>query len=296
MGFDLEAILTLLTLLTGLVWLTDALFFARTRRRRFAGADGPAAAALAEARPAKRHRDPLVVEYARSFFPLVLIVLLLRSFVVAPFHIPSSSMVPTLLVGDFILVNKFDYGLRLPVINTKIIPVGQPRRGDVLVFHYPEASARRYCQANPLCADTGGMREVYSSAGTDYIKRIIGLPGDHIAYRDGTLYVNGNAMQDKVLGLYTGHDALGATLLQEKSGNVTHDILAFDSQVGPQGEWTVPAGKYFVMGDNRGNSFDSRYWGFVPAHDIVGRAFFIWFNIDAFRNSTLWHRVGDVIH
>lgn len=296
MRFDLETVLALLTFLTGSVWLLDALFFARARRRRIAVVDGPAAPAVAGARPAGKRRDPLVVEYARSFFPLVLIVLLLRSFVVAPFHIPSSSMVPTLLVGGFILVNKFDYGLRLPVINTKIIPVGQPRRGDVLVFHYPEASARLYCQGNPLCADTGGMREVYSSAGTDYIKRIIGLPGDRIAYRGGTLYVNGKAMQDKVLGLYTGNDALGATLLQEKSGKLTHDILAFRGQVGPQGEWTVPPRNYFVLGDNRGNSFDSRYWGFVPASDIVGRAFFVWFNIDAFRNSALWHRVGGVIH
>ncbi|MDE1886927.1 MAG: signal peptidase I [Gammaproteobacteria bacterium] len=292
MDFDLETILTALTVISGLIWLVDALVFARPRRRRQQAQAAPVAGAP---QPRKR-RDPVVVDYAKSFFPVLLAVLLLRSFVVEPFHIPSSSMVPTLLVGDFILVNKFDYGLRLPVIHTRIVPIGEPRRGDVVVFHYPENSARRYCQSHPLCADTGSMREVEASAGTDYIKRVIGLPGDHIAYRDGVLYINGVAAPGRVLGLYTGSDALGATLRRETLGGVTHDILAINGQLGPQGEWMVPAGEYFVMGDNRGNSFDSRWWGFVPERNIVGKAFFVWMNWDAFHDSSLWHRVGTVIH
>ncbi|MGH8321653.1 MAG: signal peptidase I, partial [Gammaproteobacteria bacterium] len=186
--------------------------------------------------------------------------------------------------------------LRLPVIHSKIIPVGEPRRGDVIVFHYPEASARQYCEKNPLCMETGGMREVYSSAGEDYIKRVIGMPGDHIAYRGGKLTINGARIPDAALGLYYGHDALGATKHQEKFGDTTHDILSFGGQTGPKGEWVVPQGEYFVMGDNRNNSFDSRYWGFVPERDVVGKAFFIWLNIDALHNSALWHRTGKVIH
>lgn len=292
MDFDLETILSVLTVLSGLIWLVDALVFMRPRRHR----QQAQAASAAGAPAARKHRDPVVVEYSKSFFPVLLAVLLLRTFVAEPFHIPSSSMVPTLLVGDFILVNKFDYGLRLPVIHTRIVPIGEPRRGDVVVFRYPEASARRYCQSHPLCADTGSMREVESSAGTDYIKRVIGLPGDHIAYRDGVLYINGVAVPGRVLGLYTGNDALGATLRSETLGGVTHDILATNGQLGPQGEWVVPAGEYFVMGDNRGNSFDSRWWGFVPERNIVGKAFFVWMNWDAFHDSALWHRVGTVIH
>ncbi|MGH8397575.1 MAG: signal peptidase I [Gammaproteobacteria bacterium] len=290
-----ESILALATILTGLIWLADSVLFAGKRRMKFQGTD-IAAVVVAEKTKAKKSRDPLLVEYAKSFFPVLLIVLLLRSFVVEPFHIPSSSMLPTLLVGDFILVNKFDYGLRLPVIHSKIIPIGEPKRGDVIVFHYPEASARQYCQENPLCMETGGMREVYSSAGEDYIKRVIGMPGDHIVYQGGKLAINGVQIPSSALGLYYGHDALGATIYQEKFGNTTHDILSFSNQTGPEGAWVVPQGEYFVMGDNRNYSFDSRYWGFVPEKNVVGKAFFIWLNIDAFHNPALWHRMGKVIH
>ncbi|HVC37528.1 MAG TPA: signal peptidase I, partial [Gammaproteobacteria bacterium] len=242
----------------------------------------------------KKWRDPILVEYAKSFFPVFLIVLLLRTFVVEPFHVPSSSMVPTLLVGDFILVNKYDYGLRLPVIRTKILPLGEPHRGDVAVFHYPEASALRYCEQNPACGP-GGLQEVRRSAGVDYVKRIIGLPGDHIVYRGETLYINGAQIPDKALGLYAGSDMMGAVLHQEKLGKMIHNLLIIPGAEHNQGEWIVPSGQYFVMGDNRDNSFDSRYWGFVPEQNLVGRAFFIWMNWDAFHNSKLWHRVGDVI-
>jgi signal peptidase I len=266
MHFDFEAILTLATAITGIVWLVDALFFAKKRR---AGAP-----LVAEGGEAVAPRDPLVVDYSKSFFPVILLVLVLRSFLAEPFHIPSSSMVPTLLVGDFILVNKFDYGIRLPVLHTKVIPIGEPKRGDVAVFRFPNDPSE------------------------DFIKRIVGLPGDHIVYRDKTLYINGVVMAKDDRGAYTGpdSDAEGSQLFEEHLGPVSHQLLTVAGHFGNEGEWTVPEGQYFAMGDNRDNSNDSRYWGFVPERNLVGRAFFIWMNIDAFGNRALWHRVGSVIH
>ncbi len=266
MHFDFEAILTLATALTGLVWLVDALYFAKRRHA--------AAPIVSEGGEAVVPREPIVVDYSKSFFPVILLVLVLRSFLAEPFHIPSSSMVPTLLVGDFILVNKYDYGFRLPVLHTKLIPVGEPKRGDVVVFRYP-----------------GDPSE-------DFIKRIVGLPGDHIVYRDKTLYINGVVMAKDALGPYSGPDAdtEGSELAREHLGPMTHELLTVPGRFGNEGEWTVPEGEYFAMGDNRDNSNDSRYWGFVPEANLVGRAFFIWMNIDAFGNKALWHRVGSVIH
>ncbi|HVC28937.1 MAG TPA: signal peptidase I [Gammaproteobacteria bacterium] len=295
MDFDLEAFLTLAAFVTGIVWLLDALLFARKRRLKAEGTDIASVTGGMTVVVPKKRREPIIVEYAKSFFPVFLIVLLLRTFVVEPFHVPSSSMVPTLLVGDFILVNKFDYGLRLPVIHTKVLKLGEPQRGDVAVFHYPEATAVGFCEQNPACG-VGGLQEVKRSAGTDYVKRIIGIPGDHIVYRGETLYINGVKVPDKALGLYSGSDMMGAVLHQEKLDDMDHDLLIIPGAEHNQGEWTVPAGKYFVMGDNRDNSFDSRYWGFVPEQNLVGRAFFIWMNWDAFHNAKLWHRIGDVIH
>jgi signal peptidase I len=286
MHFDFEALLTLATLLTGIVWLVDALFFAAKRR-----------ALATEMAPVVEHvsakqRDPLLVDYSKSFFPVILLVLLLRSFLVEPFHIPSSSMVPTLLVGDFILVNKYDYGVRLPVLHTKIVSVSGPQRGDVVVFHFPEESAANFCMASPECA----MDEVQRSAGTDFIKRVIGLPGDHIVYRDKKLYINGVAMPREQVGGYTGPNAAGADLSDEKFGGSAHQVLTIPGYASREGEWTVPPGEYFMMGDNRDNSWDSRYWGYVPERNLVGRAFFIWMNKDVFLDSALWHRVGSKIH
>ncbi len=294
MNFNLETILTLTTLAMGLIWFADAAFFARRRRqhRSQASASDPGKVTV------KPLREPWWVDYARSFFPVLLAVLLIRSFLVEPFHIPSSSMVPTLLVGDFILVNRYDYGLRLPVLDTKILSIGEPKRGQVIVFHYPEHSALRYCSENPICGPMG-LQEVRHSAGTDYIKRVIGVPGDHIRYQNGTLFINGVRVPSRTIGPYTGPDVQGATLSREHIGMAASDILTNTYSgypAGPDGEWTVPAREYFVMGDNRGDSFDSRYWGFVPQRDLVGRAMLIWFNIDAFRNTALWRRIGDVIH
>jgi signal peptidase I len=238
MHFDFEMILTLLTLISGLIWLVYALMM----RKRAAG-EGEAP-----------KREPLLVDYSKSFFPVLALVLVLRSFLAEPFHIPSSSMVP--------------------VLHTKVIPLGEPKRGDVVVFRYP--------------GDTS----------EDYIKRIVGLPGDDIVYRDKTLYINGVVMAKENLGPYTGPDADGdgTALSREHLGSVTHEILTVPGGFGREGEWKVPEGQYFAMGDNRDNSNDSRYWGFVPEANLVGRAFFIWMNIEAFKNSSLWHRVGNVIH
>src|SRR5579885_1045803 len=244
MHFDFEAILTLATLITGLVWLADVLFFAKHRR---------AAAEQAGQAP----RDPIVVDYSKSFFPVILLVLVLRSFLAEPFHIPSSSMVPTLLEGDFILVNKYTYGIRLPVLHTKLIPLGQPQRGDVVVFHFPSETAAAFCMAQSDCA----TEELQRSAGTDFIKRVVGLPGDHIVYRDKTLYINGVMMPRQPLGAYTGQGSMGMELDSEKFGASEHHILGVPNSWSREGEWTVPAGTYFMMGDNRDNSWDSRFWG-----------------------------------
>ena len=266
MHFDFELILTLATVFTGLVWLADVLYLA-PRRRKAVQPSAPEAEV-----PKSGQREPMLVDYSKSFFPVILLVLVLRSFLAEPFHIPSSSMVPTLLVGDFILVNKYDYGIRLPVLHTKLLKLGEPKRGDVAVFRYP------------------------GDPSVDYIKRIVGLPGDHIVYRDKTLYINGVTMARDGLGAYTGLDADDAELSHEHLGAVEHEVLTMPGRYSNEGEWTVPEGEYFAMGDNRDNSNDSRYWGFVPEQNLVGKAFFIWMNWDAFRNSSLWHRVGTVIH
>lgn len=218
-------------------------------------------------------RQPWWLEYTAGLFPVIAVVFLLRSFLFEPFRIPSGSMLPTLHIGDFILVNKFDYGIRLPVTNTKIIPVGSPERGDVVVFKYP--------------MDTQ----------VDYIKRVVGLPGDTVEYRDKVLYVNG--VEQKQTGSRDFVDDSTMITLEERDeqlGKVNH-LIARDARrpswVPLQGilrkekscdynergfVCTVPEGHYFMMGDNRDNSEDSRYWGFVPDEDLVGRAVLIWAN------------------
>jgi signal peptidase I len=232
-----------------------------------------------------RRKEPVIVEYARSFFPVILIVLLLRSFLVEPFRIPSGSMMPTLLVGDFILVNKFAYGLRWPVLDTKFLDLGEPQRGDVAVFRFPLDPA------------------------TDYIKRIVGVPGDEIAYRNKTLFVNGQAIPQIPNGVYTGVGAgagmTGSRIADEQLGEVEHRILihprAPDLAPGCyellKGSVKVPPGHYFVMGDNRDNSNDSRCWGLVPEGNLVGKAFAIWMNWDGQRDGFPidWSRLGTLI-
>lgn len=257
-------ILFLLLLVSGALWCFD-FFHARKQR----STNAPA---------------PWWVEYGASFFPVILIVFGLRSFVVEPFKIPSGSMIPTLLVGDFILVNKWTYGIRLPVINKKIIDVNLPQRGDVMVFRYP---------ADPSL---------------DYIKRVVGLPGDRVEYRNKRLTINGEEVALDEAGSYLHPDRLYySPQFTERLGKVEHSVLierdapAFVPQVMnfPQREnctysssgvaCTVPLGHYFMMGDNRDASSDSRVWGFVPEENIVGKAFFIWFNFNDLKRIGSFH-------
>jgi signal peptidase I len=220
-------------------------------------------------------KEPLLLDYARSFFPVVLVVLLLRSFLVEPFRIPSSSMMPSLLIGDFILVSKYAYGVRLPVVHTKVIEVGQPERGDAIVFRYPKAPD------------------------VDYIKRVVGIPGDRISYYKKQVFLNGNPVDQVSLGPYVGvgqgAKMTGAEHLVESFGERDHEILLQPKSSNTEGVWVVPKGHYFVMGDNRDNSNDSRYWGFVPEQNLVGKAFYIWMNWDWEHKGIGLERIGTVL-
>jgi signal peptidase I len=247
--------LLILLVVTGLVWLVELAFLRRGR-----APDG---------------KQPWWVEYSVSFFPVILVVFFLRSFLVEPFKIPSSSMVPTLLVGDFILVNKFAYGVRLPVANRKVFDVGSPQRGDVMVFRYPEDPS------------------------LDYIKRVVGLPGDRVEYRNKRLTINGKPVPVRQIDDYLSRERMQfSRRYVETLGSAEHQILLDDDAppyITPLRSFpfagncnynmtglacTVPPGHYFMMGDNRDNSSDSRVWGFVPDQNIVGKAFFIWLNLN----------------
>lgn len=264
---DFSLVLVVATFLAGLFWL---IYVAVTRRFRrallaavkqretaavSAGEAAPAAvSASADAGAADKAAEsqPLLVEYSASFFPVLAVVLVLRSFLFEPFTIPSGSMLPTLQVGDYILVNKYVYGLRLPVLGTEIVPVGKPQRGDVMVFRYPE---------NPR---------------QNFIKRVVGIPGDRIRIENGRVYVNGELLPRSSVD-FPGAESW-ELYYREKTGDVEHMIRHEEGResTSPQGEWTVPAEGYFTMGDNRDNSRDSRYWGFVPDRFIVGKASLIW--------------------
>jgi len=264
--FDFAALLAGLTAAAGLVVAVDRLAFAKARRAR----DG---------------KEPRAVEYARSFFPVLLAVLCVRSFLAEPFRIPSSSMMPTLLIGDFVLVNKFSYGLRLPVLDRKFVEIGAPERGDVMVFRHP------------------GRTPDDPERGTHLIKRVIGLPGDEIAYFDRHLSVNGVPVPLEDVATYQGKganaNANGMAIKREvlPGSEVTHEVLhhplRFDGA--REGRWTVPAGHYFVLGDFRDNSEDSRYWGMVPDENLVGKAFRVWMHWDAQAGGIDFHRLGQEI-
>ncbi|REG59442.1 signal peptidase I [Paraburkholderia sp. BL6669N2] len=281
-------ILFVLVILTGVAWVADKLVFMPQRRRaaeaavtefdrqqarigeRFA--DENAAQTRARLRDDKL-RQPWWLEYSASFFPVILVVFVVRSFVVEPFKIPSGSMVPTLLVGDFILVNKFDYGIRLPITNTKITEGRPLQRGDVVVFRYPKDES------------------------VDYIKRVIGLPGDTVAYQDKQLTINGKPVPETPLPDYLDDERMGYAKQFEEDLDGRKNAILNNPAVPPfivgaedypyRDNCTynargvickVPPGNYFMMGDNRDNSADSRYWGFAPDKNVVGRAFFIWMN------------------
>jgi signal peptidase I len=259
---NFELILFVALVVTGVIWLADALTFGRGRD--------------------KQAKLPMLVDYSKSFFPVILAVFLVRSFLVEPFKIPSGSMLPTLQIGDFILVNKFTYGIRLPVIDKKIVSIGQPQRGDVMVFRYP------------------------NDPSLDYIKRTIGLPGDVVEYKDKRLTINGKSVPTTSAGEYgyvaSGLNYIDGQIWHEQLGEHNHIAMTQADmppvilyQVGGDFPYRancsyndhgfrckVPEGYYFMMGDNRDASNDSRYWGFVPDQNIVGRAFMIWWNFGAF--------------
>lgn len=272
MNLDFQAAMVLGLFVTGIVWGLDAWLWAP--KRRLATTEAESAGADEEA-ILKVSKEPAVIEFSRSFFPIILAVLVLRSFIVEPFRIPSASMMPTLLIGDFILVNKFAYGLRLPVTETKIIDISDPERGDVVVFRYPK---------NPSI---------------DYIKRVVGLPGDRIGYFNKILYINGKPMHQRVIGEYiglgSGVSSTGSSLRDENLEGVHHEILLRPGRSMLQGEYVVPDGHYFMVGDNRDNSNDSRVWGFVPEENLVGKAFMIWMNWDSAKGGVDWARIGNAI-
>lgn len=289
-------ILFVLTIVTGVIWFLDVFFLGKKRRaiadRALADFDARNTKLTAEGirlqengraeLEARLLKQPVWIEYSGSFFPVIAMVFFLRSFLYEPFKIPSGSMLPTLFIGDLILVNKFTYGIRLPIINKKIIEINTPQRGDVMVFKYPE---------NPSL---------------DYIKRVVGVPGDTVVYKNKRLIINGAEVSYENMRdfLHEGTSLTYSMQFNENLTGVRHTILndeqkpAFVRNYRPFPEFPnrelcsydelgfackVPAGHYFMMGDNRDNSEDSRYWGFVPDQNIVGKAFFIWMNFSSLR-------------
>lgn len=313
-ALDFSLVLLLLSAITGVVWALDHFVFRKSRD-----------AAAAAAQPAMTLSEPGTVDYARSFFPVAFIVLVVRAFIFEPFRIPSDSMMPTLLDGDFIVVNKYAYGLRWPVLNEKFLDTGSPQRGDVVVFRYPPRPS------------------------VNYIKRLVGLPGDRVEVRDDHLVINGQTIELRPLGQYTDGCYVDVRLSEEKLGEHTHQVLSCRSEDGmrpyalrdssavlpscdrkrfretsglrvcretPAGsapdsgdfladdprardimpDGVIPAGFYLMIGDNRDNSEDGRVWGLVPDQNLVGKATRIWFNFDPQRSSWVnWRRIGDSI-
>jgi signal peptidase I len=286
---DFSLVLVVVATVSGVVYGLDVLLFRR----------GRVGAALEAGKPPMAAPEPGVVDYARSFFPVALVVLVLRTFLFEPFRIPSDSMMPTLFAGDFILVNKYAYGLRLPVTNTRIVENGSPQRGDVVVFRYPPDPA------------------------INYIKRLAGLPGDRVRIYGDRLFINGEAVSWQDNGSWSDGCYQDLQLAREKLGLHEHDVMhcvsesgivtsplpscnrnldrgyicraggVAETDSGNVGEILVPEGSYFMVGDNRDNSADSRYFGFVPEANLIGKAQRIWFNWDLQRSGgPLWGRIG----
>ena len=246
-------ILVILSLVSGLVYLLDVLFWAK---KRGAG-----------------QQPGRIVEYSRSFFPVFLIVLLLRSFLIEPFRIPSGSLEPTLLVGDFVAVNKFAYGLRLPVVEKKFIPIADPKTGEIAVFRWPPEPSY------------------------DYIKRVIGVPGDKISYHNKVLTVNGKEAKQTFVE-YTIDESSGRPVAKYKEdlNGVVHDIYTRADAPAVDFDVVVPENNYFMMGDNRDDSADSRFWGFVPDNYLRGKAFLVWMSWNGNTDNLRWSRIGRFIN
>jgi signal peptidase I len=246
-------ILVILSLVTGVISLLDILLWEKKRK--------------------KNTKQPKIIELSRSFFPIFFVVLLLRSFLIEPFRIPSGSLEPTLLVGDFLAVNKFAYGFRLPVIEKKIISVSNPKNGDIAVFRWP---------ADPSY---------------DYIKRVIGVPGDKVSYHNKILTVNGKEMKQTFLE-YTTDESSGKAVAQyrENLNGVIHDIFVRPDVPAIDFDLQVPPGNYFMMGDNRDDSADSRYWGFVADKYLRGKAFIVWMSWNNKTDMVRWKKIGNLIN
>ncbi len=278
MANTFSLILVIVTLITGVVWLLEKLVWAKKRQQKVAEIESQTVNGLDAQTLAKAKMQPWWVENSVSIFPVIAFVLVLRSFIYEPFQIPSGSMMPTLLVGDFILVEKFAYGLKDPVWRTQLVETGKPERGDIVVFKYPP------------------------SPNIDYIKRVVGLPGDTVRYnrqKEICIQPKGEsvchmAIRNNVVESEFIQDGINLTQTDEQLGEVKHQILvnplrqdrveAYAPRAGVS-EWVVPQGQYFVMGDNRDNSADSRYWGFVPEANLVGKAVAIWISFEFDRGS-----------
>ncbi|OOG62242.1 signal peptidase I [Rhodanobacter sp. B04] len=310
MEFDFSAILLGLTVLFGVVWGLDRLFLYKKRKARLDAAGS-------------EYSDPIPVDWARSLFPVVLVVLLLRSFVAEPFRIPSGSMMPTLDVGDFILVNKFAYGLRLPAFNNKFLSLGEPKRGDVVVFRFPGYLC---LDENGKPARVGGDEGGPPVLGPDnacpvprlpvksqnWIKRVIGLPGDTIEVRDSQIVINGKPVTASEVGPFAGNEQrdadaellhFNATVWNEHLGKVNHLIARMPMRMSTNEipnalvPSVVPQGCYLVMGDDRENSLDSRWWGCMPEQNLAGKAFLIWMSWKGWGTGGIdFSRIGTVIH
>jgi signal peptidase I len=254
---DFPFILTLVVVVIGLIALADVLFFAKRR------------AANNEA------NIPYVIEFSRSFFFPLLLVWLIRSFLIQPYNVPTGSLEPTVLPGDFIAVKQFSYGLRLPVLNLKIAKVGEPKRGDIALFHWPVDTSKTF------------------------VKRVIGLPGDHIVYKDNTLFINGKEMKQEYVEKATdiGQDGINTPVdkkIEDLEG-IKHYIFVKPDNNTQDIDIVVPEGQYFMVGDNRNDSYDSRDWGFVPETFLIGKAFGIWLSWDAQHYKIRWNRIGKAL-
>lgn len=245
-------VLVILSFVSGIIYLLDVLLWAPKRK--------------------EKQEPNRIIEYSRSFFPVFILVLLLRSFLLEPFRIPSGSLEPTLLVGDFVAVNKFIYGLRLPVIEKKIFALSNPKTGDIAVFRWPPGPA------------------------FDYIKRVIGAPGDHVVYQNKVLTINGKEMKQTFLE-YTTDESSGNAVAKyrENLNGVVHDIYVRKNVPAVDFNVTVPEGQYFMMGDNRDDSADSRFWGFVADKYLRGKAFVVWMSWNGKTDSVRWSRIGRFI-
>ena len=255
-SFDVPFVLTSLVLLTGFIALLDILFFAKKR-----SAD---------------KKQPIIIEYSRSFFPVLLLVLLIRSFLIQPYRVPTGSLIPTVLPGDFIVVSQYAYGLRLPVLNNKIFNIGEPKRGDIVLFRFP------------------GDKSIL------YVKRVIGLPGDHVVYRNKVLIINNIIMMQTPFGMELdaeGGFSMPVQVRIENLDKVTHKIFIRPGYKEYEDvDVVVPQDSYFMMGDNRDGSNDSREWGFVPEENLVGRAFGIWMSWDSEKTGIRWERIGKKLY